>query len=97
MTIYLGMHSQDKILLFVLTYLLLFFQKLLEARAQQHVNWLEDWWLSTAYLGYRDPVTVFSSPGLVFPFRKFCNQNEQLLYAAKTISAALDYKALIDK
>ncbi|CAG9784470.1 unnamed protein product [Diatraea saccharalis] len=71
-------------------------QSLLEKRAQTHLNWLEEWWLKTAYLGYRDPVVVFSSPGLVFPFRKFKTQLEQLQYAAKTILATLEYKALID-
>ncbi|XP_052756862.1 carnitine O-acetyltransferase-like isoform X2 [Galleria mellonella] len=71
-------------------------QALLEKRAQEHLNWLEEWWLLTAYLGYRDPVVVYSSPGLVFPFRKFNTQNEQLKYAAKTLLAALEYKSLID-
>ncbi|CAH2104729.1 unnamed protein product [Euphydryas editha] len=71
-------------------------QSLLEKRATQHENWLEEWWLNTAYLEYRDPVVVFSSPGLVFPFRKFNSQIDQLTYAAKTLLAALDYKALID-
>ncbi|KPJ15173.1 Carnitine O-acetyltransferase [Papilio machaon] len=71
-------------------------QSLLEKRAEKHVNWLEEWWLNTAYLEYRDPVVVYSSPGLVFPFRKFNNQDEQLHYAAKTLLAALEYKALID-
>ncbi|CAK1549844.1 unnamed protein product [Leptosia nina] len=71
-------------------------QNLLEDRATKHQNWLEEWWLNTAYLGYRDPVVVFSSPGLVFPFRKFNSQTEQLQYAAKTLLAAFDYKSLID-
>ncbi|XP_013181171.1 PREDICTED: carnitine O-acetyltransferase-like isoform X1 [Papilio xuthus] len=71
-------------------------QSLLEKRAEKHVNWLEEWWLNTAYLEYRDPVVVYSSPGLVFPFRKFNNQDEQLHYAAKTLLASLEYKALID-
>lgn len=71
-------------------------QNLLEKRAQQHLNWLEDWWLNTAYLEYRDPVVVYSSPGLVFPFRKFQSRNDQLQYAAKTLLAVLDYKSLID-
>ncbi|XP_068621094.1 carnitine O-acetyltransferase-like isoform X2 [Battus philenor] len=71
-------------------------QDLLEKRAQKQLNWLEEWWLKTAYLEYRDPVVVFSSPGLVFPFRKFNNQEEQLRYASKTLLAALEYKALID-
>ncbi|KAL0849138.1 hypothetical protein ABMA28_013487 [Loxostege sticticalis] len=72
-------------------------QSLLESRAEKHLNWLEEWWLNTAYLEYRDPVVVYSSPGLVFPFRKFTNQNEQLQYAAKTLLAVLEYKSLIDR
>ncbi|XP_049691760.2 carnitine O-acetyltransferase isoform X1 [Helicoverpa armigera] len=71
-------------------------QVLLEKRSQEHLNWLEDWWLNTAYLEYRDPVVVYSSPGLVFPFRKFETQDDQLHYAAKTLLAALEYKSLID-
>ncbi|XP_047515604.1 carnitine O-acetyltransferase-like isoform X1 [Pieris napi] len=71
-------------------------QSLLENRASKHTNWLEEWWLNTAYLEYRDPVVVFSSPGLVFPLRKFNNQTEQLEYAAKTLLAAVNYKSLID-
>ncbi|KAG7311587.1 hypothetical protein JYU34_002635 [Plutella xylostella] len=71
-------------------------QSLLEKRAEQHTNWLADWWLSSAYLEYRDPVVVYSSPGLVFPFRTFQSEQDQLNYAAKTVMAALDYKALID-
>ncbi|XP_022123060.2 carnitine O-acetyltransferase isoform X1 [Pieris rapae] len=71
-------------------------QSLLENRATKHINWLEEWWLNTAYLEYRDPVVVFSSPGLVFPLRKFSNQTEQLEYAAKTLLAAVNYKSLID-
>ncbi|XP_060802455.1 carnitine O-acetyltransferase isoform X2 [Amyelois transitella] len=71
-------------------------QALLEKRAEHHLNWLEDWWLNTAYLEYRDPVVVFSSPGLVFPFRKFTTQTDQLKYAAKTLLAVLEYKDLID-
>ncbi|XP_053625257.1 carnitine O-acetyltransferase-like isoform X2 [Plodia interpunctella] len=71
-------------------------QALLEQRAESHLNWLEEWWLNTAYLEYRDPVVVYSSPGLVFPFRNFCNQEDQLKYAAKTLLAALEYKHLID-
>ncbi|KAJ8726301.1 hypothetical protein PYW07_000999 [Mythimna separata] len=71
-------------------------QDLLEKRAKEHLNWLEDWWLNTAYLEYRDPVVVYSNPGLVFPFRKFQNQNEQLKYAAQTLLAAMEYKSIID-
>ncbi|XP_008193031.2 carnitine O-acetyltransferase isoform X1 [Tribolium castaneum] len=71
-------------------------QKLLVEKAQETDNWLADWWLTTAYLGYRDPVVVYSSPGLVFPFQKFGCEEQRLEYAAKLIAGALSYKELID-
>ncbi|XP_053675184.1 carnitine O-acetyltransferase [Anopheles nili] len=71
-------------------------QGLLEQRATKKDNWLADWWLRTAYMEYRDPVIVYSSPGLVFPRAKYQTLDEQLVYAAKMVSAALAYKMLID-
>ncbi|KAK9888430.1 hypothetical protein WA026_000678 [Henosepilachna vigintioctopunctata] len=72
-------------------------QKYLELKAQNCENWLSEWWDNTAYLEYRDPVTVFSSPGLVYPLQEFSNEGERLTYAAKMILGAVDYKILIDK
>lgn len=72
-------------------------QQLLVKRTQSTENWLDDWWLNVAYLEYRDPVTVFSSPGLVFPFEEFENENDRLAYTAKLILGACDYKLAIDK
>lgn len=72
-------------------------QELLTARAKKTENWLADWWLNVAYLEYRDPVVVYSSPGLVFPFQNFKNENDRLQYTAKLILAAVDYKLLIDR
>ncbi|XP_050675777.1 carnitine O-acetyltransferase-like [Leptidea sinapis] len=72
-------------------------QELLVQHATKHQNWLEEWWINTAYLEYRDPVVVFSSPGLVYPIQKFRNESDQLEYAAKTLLAALEYKSMIDK
>ncbi|CAH1109108.1 unnamed protein product [Psylliodes chrysocephalus] len=66
-------------------------QKLLVERAHQHENWLDEWWLHTAYLEYRDPVVVFSSPGLVFPFEEFSNESDRLKYTARLILAAVQY------
>ncbi|GLH09742.1 Choline O-acetyltransferase-like Protein [Gryllus bimaculatus] len=71
-------------------------QKLLEEKAKTTRNWLADWWLRTAYLEFRYPVVVWSSPGLVFPHQKVCNQDEQLTLAARVISGAVDFKCLID-
>lgn len=71
-------------------------QKLLEEHASKKENWLSDWWLQCAYLEYRDPVVAFSSPGLVFPQRKFQSDRDRIVFASQVVSAALGYKSLID-
>lgn len=70
--------------------------QLLEERAANRKNWLSDWWLQAAYLEYRDPVIIYSSPGLVFPQLKCKSVDDQLQYAAKIVSGALLYKQMID-
>ena len=55
-------------------------QALLEARAAEHDNWMADWWLEIAYLGYRDPVIVWSSPGIVWPNQKFADIQQQIRF-----------------
>lgn len=70
-------------------------QKMLVQKANVEENWLEDWWLKTAYLGYRDPVVVFSSPGLVLPFEDFEDEYERLVYTASLILGAVKYRNLI--
>lgn len=70
-------------------------QKLLVQKAQNSENWLAEWWLNSAYLGYRDPVVVYSSPGQVFPFEDFANETDRLTYTAQLILAAVDYKKAI--
>ncbi|XP_034968933.1 carnitine O-acetyltransferase [Zootoca vivipara] len=71
-------------------------QKGLERRARKHENWLSDWWLKTAYLEYRLPVVVHSSPGVVLPKQDFQDRQGQLRFAAKLIEGALDFKTMID-
>lgn len=71
-------------------------QELLVKKAKTTDNWLSEWWINVAYLEYRDPVVVFSSPGLVFPFQKFSSEKDRLSYTAKLILASIDYKLLID-
>ncbi|XP_077986310.1 carnitine O-acetyltransferase-like isoform X2 [Glandiceps talaboti] len=66
-------------------------------RAQKLDSWLSEWWLNAAYLDYRFPVVVHSSPGVAFPVQDFKNQHDQLSFAAKLIAGVLDYKVLIDK
>lgn len=72
-------------------------QELLVKKAKNSENWLSDWWINVAYLGYRDPVVVFSSPGLVFPFQNFNGEDDRVEYTAKLIRASLDFKSLIDR
>ncbi|CAG9825538.1 unnamed protein product [Phaedon cochleariae] len=71
-------------------------QDLLIQKANSSENWLAEWWLKTAYLEYREPVVIFSSPGLVFPLEDFSIEDERVVYTAKLIMAALDYKFTID-
>uniref|UniRef100_A0A670ZEP5 Carnitine O-acetyltransferase n=1 Tax=Pseudonaja textilis TaxID=8673 RepID=A0A670ZEP5_PSETE len=53
-------------------------QKGLERRARKNENWLSDWWLKTAYLEYRLPVVIHSSPGVVLPKQDFLDRQGQL-------------------
>jgi len=71
-------------------------QTLLEERARKTENWFSDWWLDMAYLGYRDPVIVWSSPGIVWPTQEFEDKNDMIKFAAKAIAGALDYKIAVD-
>ncbi|KAF5291724.1 hypothetical protein FQR65_LT11418 [Abscondita terminalis] len=70
-------------------------QKFLEERASCKVNWLEDWWLNSAYLGYRSPVMIYSSPGQSLPFQEFKSEDDRLCYTSKLIAAAASYIMLI--
>lgn len=66
--------------------------KLLTERAAKKDNWLSEWWLEGAYLGYRNPVVVYSSPAMVMPRQEFRSAKDQLAYAASLIQAVLDFK-----
>ncbi|XP_067140741.1 carnitine O-acetyltransferase-like isoform X2 [Centruroides vittatus] len=76
---------------------LLSVRPLLNEEEYHQTEKLSEWWLQTAYLEYRMPVVVYSSPGLVFPLQNFTSQVDQLRYAAKLVSAALEYKLMIDQ
>ncbi|XP_048874893.1 carnitine O-acetyltransferase-like [Brienomyrus brachyistius] len=71
-------------------------QKGLEQRARKMENWLADWWLHTAYLDYRMPVVVHSSPGVVLPRMDFNDGQGQMRFAATLIAGVLDFKTMID-
>ncbi|XP_017260849.2 carnitine O-acetyltransferase isoform X2 [Kryptolebias marmoratus] len=71
-------------------------QKGLERRASSTENWLSQWWVQVAYLDYRMPVVVHSSPGLVLPRMNFSDKQGQIRFAAKLIAGVLDFKTMID-
>lgn len=71
-------------------------QKALEKRANNTENWLSEWWVQVAYLDYRLPVVVHSSPGLVLPRVNFNDKRGQIRFAAKLIAGVLDFKKMID-
>ncbi|XP_012522367.1 carnitine O-acetyltransferase isoform X1 [Monomorium pharaonis] len=68
--------------------------KLLE-RYQNTDNWMKEWWLETAYLGYRMPVIVHSSPGNVGPPITFQRPDDIYVYAARLIAAVCDYNEMV--
>lgn len=72
-------------------------QEILENVAKNEENWLASRWLKAAYLTYRDPVTVFSSPGMTFPMKSFKNANEFFTYTAKVIQGLIKYKKIVDE
>lgn len=69
---------------------------LLRKRADTHENWLSDWWLKFAYLGFRSPVVINSNPGLFYNVNEFKSESEWLGYAARSIWATMRFKVQID-
>lgn len=71
-------------------------QRSLERRASATENWLSQWWVQVAYLDYRMPVVVHSSPGLVLPRMDFRDKEGQIRFASRLIAGVLDFKTMID-
>ncbi|XP_015604100.1 carnitine O-acetyltransferase isoform X2 [Cephus cinctus] len=69
-------------------------KKLLE-RFEKTENWMSEWWLQKAYLGYRAPVIVNSSPGTVGPPQEFSSQREMQVFAARVIRAICEYDRMV--
>lgn len=67
-------------------------QKRLVARSQDGsiVNWMEDWWLDQAYMGYRDSVVINVSYFFAYKDDKARRNNAQR--AAAITTAALEFK-----
>lgn len=71
-------------------------QSILEHRYMEKENWFSDWWLDMAYLEYRAPLPVWSSPGLCFPKQHFKDKSAFLTFAAKMVAGVLDFKIMLD-
>ncbi|XP_055954415.1 carnitine O-acetyltransferase [Patella vulgata] len=71
-------------------------QQFLEARAAKTNNWLSEWWKHVAYLDFRASVVLNSNPAVIFPKQNYSGIQEQLRFAAKLVSGALNYKKGID-
>ncbi|KAK5646969.1 hypothetical protein RI129_005433 [Pyrocoelia pectoralis] len=72
-------------------------QEYLEKRAEQKINWLDEWYISIRYLDNRLPTALCSSPSQMFPLENFENEQDRLSYTAKLILGAAVYKLLIDR
>ena len=51
-----------------------------------------------AYLGYRAPLPVWSSPGIIMPPQDFGNSEENMLkFTSRLVEAVIEYKDLLDQ
>ncbi|XP_043275931.1 carnitine O-acetyltransferase-like isoform X2 [Venturia canescens] len=69
-------------------------QQLLK-RYENTDSWMNEWFLHAAYLGYRDPVIVASSPGTVGPEQHFQTPDDFYTFGAKLVEALWDYDAMV--
>jgi carnitine O-acetyltransferase len=57
------------------------------------VNWMEEWWLDQAYMGYRDPVVIYVS--YFFAYKDDKLRRAPAKRAAAITTAALEFKRQI--
>ena len=75
----------------------MYLDKYVAVSQEIHTIQFSDWWLDMAYLGYRAPLPVWSSPGIIMPPQDFSNSDEKWLsFTARLVEAVLDYKRKID-
>ncbi|XP_016983298.2 carnitine O-acetyltransferase [Drosophila rhopaloa] len=70
-------------------------QKLLEEAGSKEKNWLAPRWLKVAYLQFRQPVTVFVSPGMTFPKQSFENPHDFIDYTARVIFGLGEFNDMV--
>ncbi|XP_028159929.1 choline O-acetyltransferase-like, partial [Ostrinia furnacalis] len=72
-------------------------QEALLDRQREMDNWVTEWWLDDMYMKVRLPLPINSSPGMVFPRRRFGRLDEVADLAALFIDDLLDYKEMLDR
>lgn len=73
-------------------------QSQLVKRSAREDNWLEDWWLNSAYLESRLPLPIIGNPCVIF-YKDLIIGNtlhEQLKLAARAVSGLMEFKAKLD-
>jgi len=73
-------------------------QSQLVKRSAREDNWLEEWWLNSAYLDSRLPLPIINNPGVIF-YKDLIVGNtlhEQLKLAARAVSGLMEFKAKLD-
>ncbi|XP_046833806.1 carnitine O-acetyltransferase-like isoform X2 [Vespa crabro] len=58
-------------------------------------NWLEEWWIKSAYLSYRAPLVMHSNPATIGAPLKFCHKEDIYTIAAHLIKATCDYNDML--
>lgn len=58
---------------------------------------MKEWWLQVAYLGYRFPVIVHSSPGTVGPSVTFNKPDDMYVFAARVIAGVCNYNEMVKR
>ncbi|KPJ20171.1 Choline O-acetyltransferase [Papilio machaon] len=64
---------------------------------QQKEFQVTDWWLDDMYLKVRLPLPINSSPGMIFPRRRFAKLEEVAELGALLVDDLLDYKEMLDR
>lgn len=73
--------------------------QLLKNKSRKTVNWLShDWWQDKAYLQGRDPLILWSNPGLVCPRISLpSDKNVTIKYISHLVLGALDFKLMLSR
>lgn len=71
-------------------------QQKLQERAKNTDNWLASWWLSYAYLEYRDPAPIYVNPAIILPGDVHTNDKDFVRYVSKFVLGLVDYKKILD-